>query len=107
MSEQVQLGSSTVTVSITPGASAKVTAKVQGSPAGNTVSGTVHFLVTTKSGSSVSCTGGNAKVLSSSAKATCSLSALLAAKSPYSVSVTYAGNAYFGPSVSTTKKFNG
>ena len=106
-SEQVRLGSSTVKVSITPGGSAKVTAKVQGSPAGNTVTGTVHFLVTTKSGSSVNCSKGNAKVLSSRAKATCSLTGLLDAKSPYSVSVTYVGNAYFGPSVSTSKKFTG
>ena len=105
--EQVQLGSSTVKVTTAvSGSSATITATVKGTPAGNAVTGTATFLVSTKGGSSVTCKGGNSKALSG-AEATCSLSGLKSANSPYSVSVTYAGNAYYGPSVSTTKTFTG
>ena len=107
-SEQVQVGSSTVKVSIdASGSTATLTATVKGTPAGNKVSGTVNFLIKNKSGSSVSCSGGNTKTLNVSAAATCSLSGLRPANSPYSVSVTYGGNDYYGPSVSTTKMFTG
>jgi hypothetical protein len=108
MSEVVQLGSATTKAKIaTSGSKATITAKVKGAPAGNAVTGTVKFVVTTKHGIVVNCKNGNTEDLNSTAQATCSLSGLSGANSPYSVTVVYSGNAYFGRSVSAPKTFTG
>ena len=89
------------------GSTATITAKVKGTPSGFAVTGTVTFVATNKHGVVVNCKRGNVVSLNSSAQATCTLSGLTAANSPYSVSVKYAGDADYGPSVSTTKTFTG
>ena len=99
--------STTKDTTSTSGSTATITAKVKGTPSGFTVTGTVTFVVTNKHGAVVNCKRGNVETLNSSAQATCSLSGLTAANSPYSVSVKYAGNADYGPSQSATKKFTG
>ena len=102
------IATSTTTESLsTSGSKTTITAKVHGSPSVFAVTGTVSFVATTKHGVVVNCSGGNLKSLNSSAKATCSLSGLSSADSPYSVTVRYSGNAYFSASTSAPKKFTG
>jgi hypothetical protein len=101
-------GTSTTKVTVTKsGSTATITAKVKGTPAGFAVTGTVTFVPTNKHGVVVKCKRGSVAALNSSAQATCTLSGLTAANSPYSVSVRYSGDADYGPSVSATKKFTG
>ncbi len=115
--EQVVLGTSTTKVAVAAsGSKATLTVKVKGSPAGSKPTGKVTFIISSSgnsagggagAGKAVVCSGGsNVKTLSGGT-ATCALTGLSSAESPYSVYVTYPGNADFGPSVSTTKTFNG
>ena len=106
--EQVQLGAATVKAKVAKsGSKVTVTAKVKAPPGGSVPTGTVTFVVTNKHGTVINCKRGNIWDLDSSAEATCSLSGLSAANSPYSVIVVYSGNADYGRSVSAPKTFTG
>ncbi len=108
VNELVQLGPATTKAKIAKsGSSATITAKVKGTPAGNAVTGTAKFVVTNKRGTVINCKKGNTEDLNASAEATCTLSGLSASNSPYSVTVVYSGNAYYGRSVSAPKTFTG
>jgi large repetitive protein len=108
LAEQVQLAVATVKAKIAKSASsATVTAKVKAPPGGSVPTGTVTFVVTNKHGTVINCKRGNVWDLDSSAQATCSLSGLSAANSPYSVTIVYPGNADYGRSVSAPRTFTG
>ena len=107
-SETVQLGTSSTTVTATPsGSTATLVAKVTGSPSGIAATGKVIFDVKTEGGARITCAGGNTKTLGGTAKATCSVSGLTKANSPYSVTVSYGGDADFSGSASSTETFTG